>query len=194
MNFRGERPMATARAYPPVLETPLGAAALSDPLEYLKYEHFRQLVLCELLGRIADDPYSADAAHRIPWVRRYLTDELALHVTDEEQDLMPLLDLRCNGGDALTEISDTLEHDHVSEERLRADVVGELTMLAAGKTLDRPLDFIVKALAFEEHLRRHLMWENLTLMPLARRRLTTGDLATLGRNMARRHERHDPGH
>lgn len=186
--------MATAPAFPPVHETPLAGAALSDPIEYLRFEHFRQLVLCELLGRIADDPYSADTGRRIPWVRRYLMNELSLHVADEEQDLLPLLDLRCDDGDALPEISGALERDHVSDERLKADVIGGLTTLAAGRPLDRPLDFIVRALAFEEHLRRHLKWENLTLMPLARRRLTTDDLAILGHNMARRHERRGPAH
>jgi hypothetical protein len=184
--------MATGPAFPPVHKTPLAGAALSDPIEYLKFEHFRQLVLCELLGRIVDDPYGADTGRRIPWVRRYLMNELALHAADEEQDLLPLLDLRCDDADALTTISEALERDHLSDERLKADVIGDLTALATGRPLDRPLEFIVRALAFEEHLRRHLMWENLTLMPLARRRLTTDDLATLGRNMARRHEGRAP--
>jgi hemerythrin-like domain-containing protein len=186
--------MPTARAFAPVHESPLTGAALQDPIEFLKFEHFRQLVLCELLGRIADDPYGADSRRRIPWVRRYLMNEFTLHAADEEQDLLPLLDLRCNGDDALIEISDVMERDHISEERLKADVIADLTALAAGQPIKRPLEFIVTALAFEEHLRRHLMWENLTLMPLARRRLTAEDLAALGRSVARRHDRFEQLH
>jgi hemerythrin-like domain-containing protein len=180
--------MATASAFPPVHETPLTEATLDDPIEFLRFEHFRQLVLCELLGRIADDPCGADTGRSIPWVRRYLMTELALHAADEEQDLLPLLDRRCDAHDALGDISDALERDHLSDERLKAEIVRDLTALAAGRPLNRPLDFIVRILAFEEHLRRHLMWENATLMPLARRRLTTDDLATLGESMTRRHE------
>ena len=120
--------------------------------------------------------------------------EFALHAADEEHDLLPLLDLRCNGDDALGEIGDVIERDHVSGERLKADVIADLAALATGQPLNRPLEFIVTALAFEEHLRRHHMWENLTLMPLARRRLTAEDLAALGRAMAQRHDRFEALH
>jgi hemerythrin-like domain-containing protein len=186
--------MATAPAFAPVHETPLDAAALRDPIEYLKFEHFRQRVLCDLLGRIADDPYEADNRRRVAWVLGYLANELALHVADEEQDLLPLLGQRCNRGDALIDISGALEHEHGSDETLKADVIAGLATLATGRLLEKPLEFIVKAQMFEEHLRRHLVWENLTLMPLARRRLTPDDLVELGRNMARRHELGAPVH
>jgi hemerythrin-like domain-containing protein len=181
--------MATARALPPVHETPLGETALRDPIEYLRFEHYRQRVLCDLLARIADDPTEPDGAERIAWVLRYLETELALHVADEEKDLLPLLGRRCSGADALPDISGALEQEHVSDEALRVAIIAGLRALAAGQPLERPLDFIVKAQMLEERLRRHLVWENLTLMPLARRRLTGDDLAKLGRRMARRHER-----
>lgn len=186
--------MATASAFPPVYEAPLDRAALRDPIEYLRFEHFRQRVLCELLGRIVEDPYGAESRRRLPWVLQYLSRELALHVADEEQDLLPLLDQRCDRRDALTDISGALEHEHVSDETLRADIVMALAALAAGRPLERPLEFIVKAQMFEERLRRHLTWENLTLVPLARRRLTPDDLAELGRSMARRHAIGEPVH
>jgi len=186
--------MATASAFPPIYEAPLDRAALRDPIEYLRFEHFRQRVLCELLGHIADDPYGPDSRRRIPWVLQYLSKELVLHVADEEQDLLPLLGQRCDGADALSDISGALEHEHVSDESLSADIVAGLAALAAGRRLDVPLDFIVKAQMLEERLRRHLTWENLTLMPLARRRLTADDLAELSRNMARRHQIDVPVH
>ena len=186
--------MATARLHSPVHETPLDDAALDDPIEYLRFEHYRQRVLCDYLARIADDPTDPDHADRVAWVLTYLETDLVLHVADEEIDLLPLLNRRCNGTDAVADIGGALAHEHVSDEMLRTAVIAGLVALAAGRPLERPLEFIVKAQMLEERLRRHLVWENQTLMPLARRRLTGDDLARLGRRMARRHGRAAPLH
>jgi iron-sulfur cluster repair protein YtfE (RIC family) len=181
--------MPTVHAFAPVHETPLAGAALRDPIEFLRFEHFRQRVLCELLGKITDDPYGTDAKRRIPWVIKYLTSDLTLHVADEEDDLLPLLSRRCSRSDALGDISGALEYEHVSDEMLRNSIILGLRALVGGRSPVRPLEFIIKAQMFEERMQRHLLWENVTVMPLARRRLTSDDLAQLGRKMARRHER-----
>ncbi|HEX7008110.1 MAG TPA: hemerythrin domain-containing protein [Alphaproteobacteria bacterium] len=181
--------MAPMPALAPVHEAPLCDTALRDPIEYLRFEHYRQRVLCDLLARIADDPTAPGNTDRVAWVLHYLETELVLHVADEEQDLLPLLGRRCSGADALPDISGALAQEHVSDEMLRRAVIVGLRALAEGRPLERPLDFIVRAQMLEERLRRHLVWENQTLMPLARRRLTRDDLATLGRRMMRRHRR-----
>jgi hypothetical protein len=43
-----------------------------------------------------------------------------------------------------------------------------------------------KCQAMSEFQRRHIAWENGVLLPLAKRRLTAGDIADLGRAMAGR--------
>jgi len=59
------------------------------------------------------------------------------------------------------------------------------SLLAGRAVCDREL-FDTAAARFVETQRRHIIWENNIVLPLARRRLNADDRAVMGRNMAAR--------
>lgn len=170
---------------------PAGAARESPrrllPLETLGYEHLRQKCLCNLLGRIADDPNAPDTMRSAVWALDYLENILPVHVSDEAEDLVPRLLAQGAGDDALDRACRALLTEHRSDGVLIARVKADLDLLGTARPLPRPLDFIMTTLALEEKLRRHVMWENAEFLPLVRRSLASADLRSLGRTMARRH-------
>jgi iron-sulfur cluster repair protein YtfE (RIC family) len=167
--------------------TTLQAVVYGTPLEALRFEHFKQRLLCDMLGRIVDDLHGRDTVKNAAWVLSYLENDLPLHVSDEAEDLVPLLLEHADTDGAVGEACDALVQEHESDEPLMAEVTAGLERLAGEWPLERPLDFIIRALMFEEKLRRHLAWENATLLPLARRFLGSADISSLRRRMASRH-------
>ena len=45
--------MATTPTFAPAQAAPLDAAILADPIEFIRFEHYRQRTLSDRLGRIA---------------------------------------------------------------------------------------------------------------------------------------------
>jgi len=84
-------------------------------------------------------------------------------------------------------IADTLDRAHESDQRATDWLLEGLRRLAAYRLPADPKGFVGAALAFQDRLRRHLVWENQALLPLARKRLWAGDVESLGLRMARRH-------
>lgn len=157
------------------------------PLETLNYEHLRQKCLCNLLGRIVDDLYASDTIKSAAWALDYLENVLPLHVSDETEDLVPRLLEHDAADEAVGKACRALVHEHESDRLLAAKIKVGLELLSRARPLPRPLDFIVDVLTFEENLRRHVAWENAEFLPLARHRLASEDLSSLGSAMARRH-------
>ena len=179
--------MAITTAYAPAPGAPLDTAIFADPIEFIRFEHYRQRTLCDRLRRLADDlghPVAAEDAARI---LEYLSAELPLHVADEAEDLMPLLFERSMRREDARAIAETLDREHEADQRGTQRLFEALLSLAAGEPLADPTRFSTTARAFEDKLRRHLVWENQTLLPLARKSLWTGDVEVLGLRMARRH-------
>ena len=65
-------------------------------------------------------------------------------------------------------------------------MIEDLELIASGHVLPNPIRFLMNAKEFSQTQRRHLSWENRTVLPVAHRRLTAADLAGLGRAMAER--------
>lgn len=179
--------MATPTTIAPAQAAPLDAAILADPIEFIRFEHYRQRTVADGLGRIAANLEGPETARYAAWALDYLSTDLPMHVADEAEDLMPLLRERCASRDQVEAISDTLEEAHKSDERATDWLFDGLRRLAAhGRPAD-PQGFVRAVLAFQDRLRRHLVWENQTLLPLARKHLWIGDVESLGLRMARRH-------
>ncbi len=157
--------------------------AFSYPIEFLFGEHDRQRVLCASLERLAAEPTSAETARM---VLDYYETELANHVADEERDLFPMLRRRCGPDDAIATILDLLDAEHETDYELFRRLVPGLRAIAAGHRPDEPISFAADARAFSILQRRHLAWENGTVLPLARSRLTPDDMRELGRRLAER--------
>ena len=165
-----------------------GALRISDPIEFLYAEHDRQLVICAALDHLAAAPEAPDAQETAEMILDYADSDMPLHLRDEEEDLFPRLLERCEPEDGLENLVDQLEHEHETDSVLYQRFKDALRTLAKGESLDHPEVFRSDAEAFATLQRRHLNWENGTVLPLARQRLTPEDLDEMRVAMAaRRH-------
>lgn len=156
------------------------------PLEFIFAEHDRQRIACAALDRLAADLDAEDAGENAAYILDHLTVDLPLHIADEEKDLFPLLKERCLPDDQIEDMLMLLNREHEEDDANCAALLAPLRGLARGY---RPTDataFVAQAHAFASFQRRHLGWENGTVLPLAERRLGDEDNAALGASMAAR--------
>jgi hypothetical protein len=179
-----------ARSFQRRLQTlaPLPENLLSQPIEYLRADHFRLETLSRVLG---DAPAGSDGglddAARDALVA-FLDDELPRHMADEEDDLFPLIDGRCPADSPLHPLVGLLGEMHGRMDALRADLSDGLH--AAAKTGKGPSGrrFWQSARAFGELLHWNVAIEDRVVLPLAAACLAAAELDGLGRAMAaRRH-------
>ncbi|MEL7114809.1 MAG: hemerythrin domain-containing protein, partial [Pseudomonadota bacterium] len=165
-----------------------GAEALTVsnncPLQELSRAHKRKLDLCDLLEDIADSLPEPDRVLCMQ-AAAILTIELPMHHADEDLGLFPLLRKRCLPGDRFDAIADRLGEEHVDLEASLAEIVAMLRSYSGGAQsdgVDQAAGYALRGLF--EGLRRHIAWEEATVMPLARERLQDDDLAELKQAMA----------
>ncbi len=161
-------------------------ATIRHPIEFLFAEHDRQRVLCAALVRLADHPGAADAAENAAFALGYLENDLPLHIADEEEDLFPLLARRATPEDDIATILAILNDEHEVDRKYHARLIEPLRAIAAGQAPQDAVEFAHMARAFSEFQRRHLAWENGTVLPLARKRLTATDQAAMADAMTGR--------
>lgn len=167
---------------------------LLDPLDYLFADHCRQAKMCELLRDIVrltlssvPSPHAADA------VLQCLEHDVDLHIADEEEDLFPRLKARVDPTDRFSDVLVLMDREHHRDRDLAANVKAGLRALVEKRPLDDPEGFRRAADLFAEIHLSHLSWENVSVLPLARKRLTHDDLKDLGRAMAQRRGVRYPG-
>lgn len=158
----------------------------SDPVDRIVDEHYRQQALCHVLERVARNPRHSAGSSELGDAWRYLGNDLLTHIADEEDDLLPLLCHRCQVGDAFGEVAAALRDNHAGERSLGDTMLPELQRLIDGRALANPVRFFGNAMRLSRMIRRHLVWENAVLVPLARRRLKAPDLPYLAEKMAMR--------
>ncbi len=156
------------------------------PIEFLFKEHDRQRVICAALELLADACTADRAPENAALVLGYLEHEMPLHIADEEEDLFPLLTRRCAPEDEIEEFVALLSSEHETDEKHYLALLAPLRAIVNGLRPPDPVQFAADARAFAVLQRRHLGWENGTVLPLARLRLTAADRAELGRKMAER--------
>jgi len=150
-----------------------------DPLDFILKEHVSHQKLCDLLEEIADmllEGVDREKARQAVNVLKY---ELPLHHQIEEQALFPLLVKYANSEDNAGEIVTRLNEEHVIDESFAEELIEFLEQLAQGKQLDDANMFGYMLRGFFENYRRHILWENNVVLPLARRRLSADGLAEL---------------
>lgn len=154
----------------------------STPIEYLFAEHFRQRTLCRMINEIA----SAQACDSecAAAVLRFLDNDFEAHISDEEEDLFPLLRRRAEPEDRIDDIIDELCRDHIVDRKDGKAVAAGLRKLDEKSGTSSALRRLLRRFAANE--RRHLIVENAIVLPLARVRLTPSDHIELGKSMARR--------
>lgn len=164
---------------------PASAALLSDPLDFFFAEHFRQRKLCNLIEEMA-------LAETLDWtltaeVLDFLRHDMALHVQDEEEDLFPLMRLRCPPEDEIERVLSALTAEHAGDRHLAELLIAGLQKaLAEAQPPAAQAGLREAMIDFARNERRHLALENSVVLPLARRRLTPADLARLSAGLLHR--------
>jgi hemerythrin-like domain-containing protein len=163
---------------------PPAGQLLRDPLAYIAAEHGGQRALCILMENLAGSPaFQRDVATEI---LRYLREDLADHVRDEEGDLFPVLRQRCLEEDDIELVLGQLNAEHKDEDRLASGLVAGLDDAMRDETPIMDSRLRERLFQYARALRRHLALENGIVLPLARARLTPEDLARLSQAMMNR--------
>ena len=164
---------------------PASTALLSDPLDFFFAEHFRQRTLCNFIEELA----LGETLNRELTVEvlEFLRRDMALHVQDEEEDLFPLMRLRCPPEDEIERVLSALSAEHAGDRHL-GDIVraGLATALAEGRAPGVYPELREAMIDFAGNERRHLALENSVVLPLAHLRLTAEDLAQLSARLLHR--------
>ena len=160
---------------PPDLEDP----NFENPLHVLMAEHERQQVICDRLDQLAENLETAPIAERASDIIHFLEVDLARHTMDEERGLFPRLQQCCLPEDGCELIIERLMAEHALDHDLVDFLLADLELMATGHRLANPTRFLMNVQSFTDTQRRHLAWENATVLPLARRRLEPQDLQAI---------------
>ena len=172
---------------------PLPLGGFLRPLDVILLEHERQHEISRWLLVNTDDRQLAPLREKGQALLAFLTRDLLLHHQDEEEDLFPLLKVRCEPEDGVDGILTELNRDHAVEGFLVRDIAVDIRAIIEGKKPEATARFFESLYIFAEGQQRHLSWENKVVLPLARNRLTHQDLETLGRKLAARRGIDYPG-
>ena len=171
---------------------------LREPIEYIFADHYRMRQIIATMDRFliegiyAQAPVDDDVIADMAVIEAYLRTELPPHIADEEEDLFPCLQRRSPGDHEMRQILDTLHQEHEEDFALLPSLIaGHEDLLAARPVAAREL-FETSVVRFVETQRRHVIWENNIVLPLARRRLSAEDMEKIGRKMAARRGLENP--
>jgi len=165
---------------------------LREPIEYIFADHYRLRQIIATMDRLltegvyAQPPTDEAIAADMAVIHAYLRDELSPHIADEEDDLFPRLELRSPADYETKQILATLHQEHEEDLALIQPLVSGHADLLAGKPAANKELFETSVVRFVETQRRHIIWENNIILPLARRRFSVEDMEEIGRDMAAR--------
>jgi len=145
--------------------------AADCPLDMLSDEHFLQRQFAADMEDLAATESAQPALARS--VLRNLCRDLPLHHADEDESLFPRLRQRAAPEDEIGRLLDRLSADHRLVEGAIAPLIPALVCMAEGALPTTEDRAALCALAQAE--RRHLIFENAIVLPLARVRLTAAD-------------------
>ena len=154
------------------------------PLAIIEYERKDQRRLCENLERIADQlPDEVDVS-----LYESIFDKFRINLPIYHRNEEALFHCLDGHAPSLMDISSVLErvrHEHAVHNCYADELNENLEALRAGRGTQNP-NAIGYMLRFcFETMRRHLAWEDLTLMPLVGKFLTTEDLMDLSEILAK---------
>lgn len=156
-------------------------ALINTPLDFLMAEHLRQRQAAKILSLIADGLINR---HTIEGVIRFIEEDLAQHILDEETALFPLMRAKCDADDKIDALLGILSDEHREDEQQSDDAVETLRALAAGHEVGEEQRTLLRD--FADRLRRHIALENGVLLPLARWRLDQVSLDIVAQSMIQR--------
>ncbi len=119
----------------------------------------------------------------------YLAEDFLFLVAEEEDNLLPLLQRRLLLGDDMDELFRQLSDEHSQDRAQALALAAQCRDFAAGGAGDWP-DLCEALGQFAERQRRHLVWEDATILPLARARLSGDDMQKWRSQLQTRRARH----
>lgn len=144
-------------------------------LDHIEHEHARERELCEQMERIADDlPGSVNHLLATP-VIDMLRSGLKRHIVLYERFLLPLLVERAEKDDNAQVLSAQAVGEHAADECLAHDIADQLERAIACGHVENAGMLGYMLYCYFESRRRHLMWEEIVILPLAKRRLGDRD-------------------
>lgn len=188
---------------PAILEPPPGAplssaiqhifAALSrddedtGPFERLEGQRLALLGVCALFDAL---PATGQRLQQrlAAGLATYLRTDFPALIAEEEDSLLPLLRARLLLGDDFDRVLRQMDDEHRHDRRQAATLAAECEALANGLIPDEAAVLFSACRAFAEQQRRHLAWEDATVLPLARDRFTAADLETWNRRSRARRQ------
>lgn len=173
----------TKRPDPWAIE-PMPEGLYGSPLDFLFADHHRQRQAVHILLMIAEGAYDKTGVRNLI---RFLEEDFALHIQDEESDFVPLLRRHCPPEDGIEELAERLAEEHADDRSSVVKVIETLRKCLEGKRLSEVECAGIRA--FASHLRRHLAIENGVLLPIARVRLDPHALDALARGIRQRRNR-----
>lgn len=163
--------------------SPTDPRLLGNPLDFIAEDHLRERAICLMIDQISA-PALADP-DSVAHVLSFLSEELPLHLADEDEDLFPLMRRRCDPEDEIETVIDRLQADHGHAETDSPKIIALLRAC-----LSRPGglsgDDRAALSSYAAQSRRHLIVENAIILPIARARLSEPDLDRLRLGMLRR--------
>lgn len=141
-----------------------------------------QLELCHALEHIADGLPDCVDRRLAKSATIMLECGLSHYVQFEDEKLFPLV--RKRGGDTIADALRQLEHEHVRDEAFAMEIAEELDGLCASQICRNPemLGYMLRG--FFEGRRRHIVWENTVVIPVARKVLRPADMSELSEWMS----------
>ena len=153
--------------------------SIPDPIGFLEEAHNEQLRICDMLEEIADSlPLQIDRLKCFCAAGKLRT-SVVIHQLDEDLGLFPTLRRRSNLDPGVRSSLERLEAEHIDDEGFAAEVVDALEVLARGRAVSSVETLAYMLRGFFVPLRRHVEWENVTILPLARRVLSVDDKSRL---------------
>jgi hypothetical protein len=188
MNSRAQSsvPSGTPISALHVIERALSPAesALS-PLDRLVAMRLVLHAFCAIIRSLSNT--SPDLVRVIaPGMARFLTHDFIRIITEEQDGLLAHLRKRLMLGDELDTLIGHLQDEHRQDCEQARILGGRCQEFAAGVETDWP-DLMEALSAFAEQQRRHLIWEDATILPIARERLQADDLNHWNAEMALRY-------
>jgi hemerythrin-like domain-containing protein len=162
---------------------------LSDPLAFMEADHDRIAAVCDRLQALVNDLRHVGSDTEATALLQVLNRDLMDHIADEE-DLFRMLEEDGKADDGLRSIIRVLRDEHAADHATTLAISAELRRFIAGDDMQAPAKFFVLAASYAENQRRHLTWENCTVIPAARRLLEPRELERLSTQMRDRRTRH----
>lgn len=156
---------------------------LENPLDFIAEDHMQEREVCALIDNVArEHPVDSEDIAR---VLSFLIEDLPQHLADEEIDLFPMMQERCDPEEEIDKVISRLQADHAHAIGDSPAIAALLDETANGERQLTETDR-KKLTEFASQARRHLILENAIVLPLARARLTSADLATMRTHMLER--------